>query len=387
MTPVSDRLRILHVMPSLAVGGAEQMATHLMVGLSHTHSVGAVGLGPNTNSAVDHRLAQADIPRWHLSKRTGFDPRMFSSLNRVFREFRPQVIHTHLAVQRYVFPLLLRAKFIRSVHTVHNLAEHETDAVGRIVHWLAFRSRVHPIGISREVDASVKRLYGIECRAVIPNCIPVEDYLNRPADGARWREQEGINQDAIVFTSVARLEPQKNPFLLLEAFSDLNDSRSHLVLVGAGSLSEQLAAFVRVHKLGRQVHLLGQRDNVPAILAASDVFMLGSNWEGNPLAVMEAMATGLPIICTAVGGVPELVETGQQGILVSPGDRSGFVCAMRSVLSCAKKRLAMAHAARTRAIREFGLERMVQGYSDLYESVMVRPRNISIAGAATHAAF
>src|SRR5579864_3289513 len=158
MKSASQRLRVLHVMPSLDVGGAEQMATHLMVGLSRSYDVGAVALYPEANSTTERRLADAHIPMWHLDKPFGFDPRMFASLGRVFREFQPQIVHTHLAVQRYVFPVLLRRHTV-VVHTMHNLAEHETDAFGRLVHWFAFRRNVLPVAISLEVSASVKRTY------------------------------------------------------------------------------------------------------------------------------------------------------------------------------------------------------------------------------------
>lgn len=341
------------------------MATNLMVGLSRSYDVGAVALYPATNSTTERRLADAHIPVWHLNKPQGFDPRMFASLSRVFREFKPQIVHTHLAVQRYVFPVLLRKRGV-VVHTLHNLAEHETDAFGRVVHWFAFRHSVLPVAISREVAASVKRTYGVECQAIIPNCIPVEDYEHNPDEGNGWRQLVGIAPNAIVFTCVGRLEPQKNPLLLLKAFSELKDPRAHLVLLGNGSLWEQVVAYTRSHNLGDRVHQLGKRENVSDVLAASDVFVLGSNWEGNPLAVMEAMAAGLPVIGTRVGGIPELVESGVEGLLVPAGDSAAFGSAMQFLLDNPERRLAMAEAARTRAHVDFKLERMVQGYSDFY---------------------
>ena len=142
------------------------------------------------------------------------------------------------------------------------------------------------------------------------------------------------------------------------------------MLLGAGSLREQLADYVQSHNLDRQVHLLGKLENVSSILAASDVFVLASNWEGNPLAVMEAMAAGLPVIATNVGGVPELVQSGEHGILVPAGDAAGFGRAMKCLLEDSEKRAAMANAAHARALREFRLERMVQGYADLYQETM-----------------
>ena len=379
----SERLRILHILPSLGLGGAEQMATHLMIGLSRSHTVGAVGLGPASNSVPERRLTEANIPRWHLDKRQGFDFRMFASLDRVIRDFRPQVVHTHMSVQRYVFPVQSRMRGATVIHTMHNLAEYETDAFGRLVHWVAFRNGVLPIGISREVSASVKRVYGLECRAVIPNCVPVEAYQRGGEDRLKWREREGFGPDAIVFTCVGRLEPQKNPHLLLQAMSKVQDPRAHLVFLGEGGLGKQLASEAGSLNLGGRVHFLGKRNDVPSVLAGSDVFVLGSSWEGNPLSVMEAMASGLPVVSTAVGGVPELVRSGEDGILVRAGDCAAFADAMKVLLDDSQKRLSMADAARTRALREFRLERMVQGYEDLYKETVTPLRNTQTKAART----
>jgi len=383
---LSAPLRILHITPTLTVGGAEQMATHLMVGLSKSHAVGAVGLFPPAQSAVERRLAEADIPKWHLNKRPGFDPRMFASLNRVFREFRPDVVHTHMAVQRYVFPVMLRHRAVVAIHTVHNLAEHETDSFGRLVHRIAFRKRVLPIGISQEVSASVKRTYGLECKAVIPNCIPVENYRHNPVDRVRWRDENGLTSDAVVFSCVGRLEPQKNPLLLLQAIAEVKDPRAHLVLSGDGSLRERLEAYTQAHNLRDRVHFIGKQNDVPSVLAGSDIFVLASNWEGNPLAVMEAMAAGLPVIATGVGGVPELVQSGDQGLLVPAGDRTGFAAAMTALLYEVETRHAMGHAAQARANREFKVERMVNAYANLYHETVKKSRGTQLKAMARWAA-
>jgi len=141
-------------------------------------------------------------------------------------------------------------------------------------------------------------------------------------------------------------------------------------MAGTGSMAEQMREFVRGRGLTSRIHLVGKCPNIPDILAASDVFVLGSNWEGNPLAVMEAMAAGLPVIGTAVGGVPELVDTGVHGILVKPGDRAAFVNAMRSLVEGSSIRLVMANAARVRALTDFKVDRMVHGYASLYRAMV-----------------
>src|SRR4029078_4484168 len=136
---------------------------------------------------------------------------------------------------------------------------------------------------------------------------------------------------------------------LLQAFAEIKNPRAHLVLAGDGSLREAIKAYTIERNLSDRVHLIGNQHDSPGILAASDAFVLASNWEGNPLAVMEAMAAGLPVIATAVGGVPELVQSGDQGLLVPAGDRMGFAAAMKTLLDSAETRKNMGNAAHARA--------------------------------------
>jgi len=370
MTTLPHRIRILHILPTLDVGGAEQMACHLMTGISRSGSVTAASLYPSVASSIEHRLAGAGIPLWHLGKHDGFDPRMFRALDRVIRRTKPHVVHTHMSVLRYALPGLMLRGVPVVVHTLHSMAEHETDVFGRVLNWFAFRGRVLPVAISREVAASMKRVYGLECHAIVPNGIPVDRYRGSPEDRIPWRARQHFSEDAVLFISVARLEPPKNPLMLLRAFAALDDPRAHLIMLGQGSLRVQLEAFVTERGLSQRVHLLGKRMDIPECLSASDVFVLSSDWEGNPLAVMEAMAGGLPVIGTTVGGVPELVRSGQDGILVSPGNDRAFADAMRILLNNVEKRRAMAQAARVHAREAFDVEGMVQGYTAIYESAL-----------------
>jgi glycosyltransferase involved in cell wall biosynthesis len=379
----SEKLRILQIVPSFGVGGAEQMAGHLMAGLAESVDVAAATLGPATGSPIEKRLLQAGIPLWHMGKRKGFEPGIFFSLDRILRQVRPHVVHTHLSVLRYALPGLCWRRIPVVVHTMHNMAEHEADGIGRMVQWLAFRGLVLPVAISREVAASFQRVYRLECKTVVPNCIPVDDYRRLPAARALWRKREGLEPDAIVFACVGRLEPQKNPLLLLQSFAALNDPRTRLILCGDGSLSEPLAAYTKANGLEGRVRFLGKRNDIPECLAASDVFVLSSNWEGNPLAVMEAMAAGLPVISTAVGGVPELVQSGTHGLLAPAGDCAAFTNAMRVLADDPSTRAAMASAARARATADFALERMAHGYMSLYRSALAASSAaVSAASAA-----
>jgi len=370
------RLRVLHILPTLGVAGAEQMAAHLLLALARTYDVGAVGLYPALRGTTEQAMSKAGIPLWRLDKRQGFDVRMFHRIQRVFREFRPDIVHSHLYVLRYSLPASILRGIPVLVHTVHNLAEREADAAGRIVHRMAFRKRVIPVAVSRSVAASMRQVYGIEDAVTIPNGIPVGDFRANRAARARWRRELKLDERDFVFVATGRLTVQKNPLLMLRAFAALADSRAHLVLAGEGPLERLVEEEVRSSGLREKVHLLGYRPDIPECLAAGDVFLLSSDWEGHPLGAMEAMACGLPVIATAVGGVPEVVESGLHGLLVPPGDAGALTGAMRFLMERPHERVAMAQASRRRAAAEFGLERMVRAYDELY-----RTRLAAIGGA------
>jgi glycosyltransferase involved in cell wall biosynthesis len=374
MTMDASRLRILHVLPSLGIGGAEMMAADLMTGLSGTHDVMAVGLYPERGSIVEDRLRQGNVALRYLGKRRGIDLRMLPALSRTMREFRPDVVHTHLSVLRYVFPVLLRRPAPAVVHTLHNTADRESDGFGRFVQRIAFAHSVVPVAVSQDGAKTYQEVYGRPCPATIPNCIPVDRY-DRPASiGAAWREGNGFRRDDVIFACVGRLDEQKNPLGLLEAFSMLQDPRAHLVLLGVGSYQQRVTRFISEKNLQSRVHLLGSRNDVENCLAASDVFVLASDWEGSPLAVMEAMAAGLPVVSTGVGGVPELVQDGRDGILVARGDMKGLGAAMQMLAKDSERRRELGASGRKRARSEFAVGAMTQRYAVLYQRLLEAAR-------------
>ncbi len=177
---------------------------------------------------------------------------------------------------------------------------------------------------------------------------------------------------------IGRLARPKEPLDLLEAMSRL--SQGTLLIAGAGPLRPKIERFARRHALEDRVLLLGSREDVPDLLAAMDIFVLPSRWEGLPLAVIEAMMAGLPVLATAVGGVPELVEDGVTGLLVPPRDPEALAWALARLLSDPPLRRRMGAAGREKALREFRIDRMLEETSRLYEGLLATARRR--AGAA-----
>jgi len=362
------KIRVLEVLATLKRAGAERMAVSLVRGLDPDRfETGVVSLFDAFPSGLEPELAEARIRTWHLGKRPGLDLRMVPRLFRVFRAFRPSILHTHSYVLRYTLPAGVAARAGSMVHTVHNLAGREVDATGRLIQRFAFRGRVTPVVVAAEVGRSFRHLYGAEPAAVIPNGIETGRFF-RPGARREWRRANGFSADDLLVVSVARLEPQKNPLGLIQSFARAlgRDRRWRLLLAGDGSLRNAARETALRLGIGERVHFLGVRSDVAELLSASDVFALASHWEGNPIAVMEAMAAGLPVVATAVGGVPELVVHGETGLLAPARDETAFADALAAVAADPDRRRELGAAGLKRSA-SFGVDAMVASYARLFE--------------------
>jgi glycosyltransferase involved in cell wall biosynthesis len=366
------KYRVLHILANLGAGGAERMAVYIVRGLNrHRFEPAVVAFSGRVGSDLEQKLDEDGIKTWFLGKGPGFGWRTYHRLHRVFKEFRPDIVHTHVHVMRYAFPSLVYFKPRLMVHTVHNIAGREIEPRARWLQRLAYRQGVIPVAVAREVAASLERLYGIAGCRVVWNCIPTDLYASPQTTRASWRAKQGFSEEDILFVCVARFAPQKNHELLISAFDKgpASDPRARLVLAGEGALRAQVQE--RVNKLGltSRVHFIGLRTDVPDVLGAADVFVLSSDYEGNPLAVIEAMAAGLPIASTAVGGVPELLENGKEGFIVQPGRAEQLSDAMVTLLKDDKLRRAMGAAAAARAKEKFDVSAMIRAYEELYSEI------------------
>ncbi len=361
---------MLEVLASLGRAGAERVAVSLATGLDRRRfEVEVAALYDPRADGFEPVLAERGVRTHHLGKRRGLDLRMVPRLIGVMRGFAPAIVHTHSYVLRYAWPANAAAGGGPIVHTVHNLARREVDRVGRLLQRAAFRRGVRAVAVGREVARSIREYYGIEPAAVIPNGVELESFRAAPP-GAEWKRAHGFQEADRLVISVARLDPQKNPLGLIEAFAKglAGDPAWHLLLVGQGRLEAAAAGQAERLGIARRVHFLGRRSDVPELLAAGDLFALAADWEGLPVAVIEAMAAGLPVAATAVGGVGELVEEGITGYLAPAGDMAALGDRLAALARDPGGRAELGRCGRERAGR-YGLDRMVQSYAALFERV------------------
>lgn len=186
------------------------------------------------------------------------------------------------------------------------------------------------------------------------------------------RRSLDVPPDAPLVGVVGRLSRQKNPLGMVEIARQVaaQNPEVHFVWVGDGPLLEDAKARVRAAGLEAVFHFAGRRGDIPQVLAVLDVFALPSLWEAFPLTVLEAMAAGLPVVATAVQGVPEAVQQGETGLLVPPGDVDAFARALLSLLEASELRARLGEAARRRVSARFTRRQMLRRLFSLYTNVV-----------------
>ncbi|HLH40253.1 MAG TPA: glycosyltransferase [Bryobacteraceae bacterium] len=369
------RIRVMHILPDLVPYGLERIVANLaLLGDRDRFEPIVTSLYGYVPGSLAGDFERAGVRVFHLDKRRGFDPRMITRLARAVRQVKPEILHTHNYVLRYVLPAAALGGSPRIVHTVHNLADRETDRIGVWIQKRAFAGRVQPVAISEECAASFERVYG-RGAPIIRNGITVEKYQRPSVSRLEWRRVHGFAMQDLLITCVARFDPQKNHRTLIEAFARVAREipAAKLVLAGSGRLQEAAGRQVRQLGLEPRVFFLGQRGDIADILGASDIFALASLWEGNPLSVMEAMAAGLPIAATRVGAIPELAEHETHGLLAAAGDGVALAEAMLGLARHADRRRHLGRAAAERARQRFDHRGMVAAYEDLYRQVLGAP--------------
>ena len=314
-------------------------------------------------------LKKEGVPVIELGVRSKIDFRVALRLRKLWGETRPDLVHTHLF---------------------------HAGIVGRLVaHWMGIRPVVvHQHGAERarsnlrtwadRVTSGWVSCYVVTCQAVadilalrervkssrikiIYNGLEIQNVseIKLPAD---WPVLSGIP----VIGSVGRLSLEKGQEILIQAMAILNKNgiKAHLVLLGEGQARTTIENQVNDLGLSEQVHLLGARRDIPAWLSHFQVFILPSHWEGISMALLEAMAAGVPVIATRVGGTPEVIRDHESGILVPPGEPAALADALQQLLTDPDLRHRLSEGARHRVREHFSIDRTVLQIDQLYKGLL-----------------
>ncbi|MDF2694675.1 MAG: hypothetical protein K0S65_3058 [Labilithrix sp.] len=363
----SGELGIAHVLSSFGMGGQERVALDLAAEqVRRGHRVIAVSIAPLPHGMLAEAFTAKGIAVHSVPKGRGVDPRVALGLARLLRRERIDVVHTHNPQPLVYGATAGRLTRTGVVHTKHGV---NPDAGRKL--WLrrATGHLAHAYVAVSDATAEVARK-NHECfpsrLSIIRNGIDLDAYRPDPDARQAVRAELGIPEDAWVFGTVGRVSVEKDHALLVRAAGPLLGERTRLVIVGDGAEMDRVRAEAR--RFEPWIVLAGMRRDAPRLLAAFDAFVLSSRTEGLPIALLEAMATGLPIVSTEVGGVGEVTEHGGSAILVPPNDEAALSRALAEVQDRSRAG-ALAGRARKRA-QAFDLKNVTDAYLALYRAAI-----------------
>jgi glycosyltransferase involved in cell wall biosynthesis len=365
---MENSLSIVHVVYSLGVGGQERVILDLAAAqISQGHDVTVLVLSPAAEGDLEKEFAGRKVPVVRVPKGDGVRPDLVWRIRRFLARAGTKLVHTHNPQPLiYGAPAgwLARAGV---VHTKHG--EHRDTALRMTLRRQAARLVDAFVAVS-EPTAAFARVHR-ECAAaklqVIPNGTDLSRFARDAQARARIRDKLEIAETAFAAICVGRFVPEKNQRDLIRATSSLWSESFHLIFAGDGPLQNEVKAGAEGSPF---VHFLGQRSDIPELLAAADAYVIPSVTEGLPIGLIEAMASCLPVIATAVGGIPAVLRDGELGILVPPGQPDALRTALTGMQANPESARRRAVSARKVALEEFGVSRMVGDYNRLYRDVL-----------------
>jgi len=391
--PPSAELRplIAHVVHRFDIGGLENGVVNLLNRLPPERFRHAV-ISLTDVTRFGKRVLRGDVEFIELRKSPGHGIKLFPRLVGVFRRLRPAIVHTrNLAALEASVPAWLAGVPIR-IHGEHGRDIGDLDGSNRTYRRVRRIYRpfiTHYVALSRDLERYLRDAIGVEDARVSAIVNGVDTSVFAPS--LQRSRPDGFpfaGADLCVCGTVGRLQPVKNQVALARAFvhalalEPAMRARLRLVIVGDGPLRDEIVAILAAANVLDLAWLPGARDDVAQILRSFDVFALPSLAEGISNTILEAMASGLPVVATDVGGSGELIDAGHTGVLVPAGDDEALAHALLAYARDRERAQSAGVAGRARAERLYGLDSMVARYAALYERLLAVRSGKAVPGLA-----
>jgi glycosyltransferase involved in cell wall biosynthesis len=365
---------VAHFSDSGAFGGTERALLQLLGGLDRARwrpVLFHADLPGATQLADEARALGVPTHAVHQPERAARGVAFIAPIARALRRERAVVFHAHQIWSlscRYGIVAAAVAGVRARVATAQLFVEMPPLLGIDLQHAVLTRCLHRHVAVSRFVAARLRDRFHVkpEKIVVIPNAAKVGARSVQPVS----RTELAASTTLPIVLTIARLDAQKGISHLLDAAAGVPGAS--FAIAGDGPDRAALEARATSLGLGERARFLGHRRDVPALLAAADLFVLPSLYEGLPLAVLEAMAAGVPVIATAIGGTDEIVRDGETGMLVPPADPHALVAAITQTLSDRDRAMRLAAEARSYVERQYSVESMVGAVSRLYDSLLAR---------------
>lgn len=357
---------VVHIIDRLPPDGAERLLVDVLKCRSQEFDFTVLCLV--SGGDLEEELQNMNIPVRILGKKRKLDLTMFIRLVLWLRTHKPAVVHTHLFTAdswgRLAAALVRVPTIYSTVHSTNSWKNTLHRSIDRVLAMLSTKI----IACSTEVaNVLVKRDRISQSRIeTVPNGISLARFEG--IKGINLVEEFHIAPKDVFMAMVGRLHPSKGHLDILPIMQRLkNDNIScHLIVIGDGELRGDIQKYIHDYQLEQTVSLAGQRKDVLQILSAVDILVMPSRWEGLPIALLEGMALGKAVLATAVGGIPEVIQDGKNGLLAAPGDKEILEFKLRKLIENKMLRQPLGRQARSTVYTHFSAASVARRYESLY---------------------
>lgn len=371
-----NRQKVIHIVEDLKIGGAEKVIESIAIGLNkYTYNVEVWCIVKGGN--VADNLIGKGITVKILNLTNYYNPLNILKLSILLRKSKPQIIHLHgyfaSTFARLAAILIPKTIIITHVHTTYNNLIYRNLLIERLLSVITDKIICISEAVRKFVEIDEK--ISAEKTVLIYNGVEDPQKFSEHISNRKNLIELDIGNDQKVILIVASLQPHKGHIILIDAIFNIFkiDTNVRLLIVGGGPLRGILEKYVQKKKHSDKIFFTGEQEDVFSFIKASDIFILPSiGREGLGLAIIEAMAMGLPVIGSEIGGIPELIEDGINGKLFPPGDSVALSNAIIELLSDKKKMMRMGTAARKKYETHFHQSEMIKSVDNLYRKLLKR---------------
>ena len=351
----------------MAGGGIEAMICGLVNEMAKVHDVTLCTIFEPKKENVFEKKLSSSVHRISLGKKIpGFSIKEVFNIYRCIRDGHYDVVHIHGFFYYYALAVYLLHKRVKFVYTIHSDAYRESAIWDRrfmLLKRKAFKmGYIHPITISKESKRSFSEFYGLDS-TLIYNGIPDYTYDTNVRKLTAYR----FTDKTRVFLHPGRITEAKNQIVLVKVFNRLISEDDVVLLIAGQKQDMQIWSELEPY-LNERIIYLGERSDVRDLLAESDAFCLPSIWEGMPVTLLEALSVGCIPICSPVGGIPEVINNGENGFLSSESSEEAYYKALKSFVTCTDVEIKDMKQKCLKTFDKFRISEVVKKYIEVYKS-------------------
>lgn len=359
---MQNKIKITYIISELKIGGAEKLLESIINKIDYEiFLVNIIVLGEKEENSLYKSIVQKGVDLFYCNKKGKEIIKCSQKINKKLSETKPDIVHVHTSILYLTIWGIVVNKIKGRFYTIHSMPEFDSPGLKKYIYSLFFKyARIKGIAISNKIEEASKIYFKTSNIIRIENGVEIDKFRSKVPISSRKRNN---------ILHIGRFVEVKNQKLLIESISMISDLDLNVTFVGDGKTISDNKKLVEKLNLGDSVKFLGNRSDISSIMDKNSIFVLCSTMEGAPISIIEAMANGMAIIATNVGGVSDFIDNGKNGIIINSNSKDELAKAIKWLLQDEKKVYELSENAIIKA-KTYDMKICVDKHMSLYKSIL-----------------